>query len=547
MNFTKYRPFQPIPMSQRSWPDKLITKAPMWCSVDLRDGNQALEIPMSLEQKIEFFEHLVAIGFKEIEIGFPAASETEYLFTRTLIEQNLIPKDVTIQVLTQSRDQIIKRTFESLQGVHRAIVHLYNSTSTLQRAVVFQKNKEEIKEIAVSGAKLLKEYAQQYGPERFLFEYSPESFTGTEIDYAADICNAVLDVWQPTPQHKSIINLPATVEMSTPNIYADQIETMCKTIKGRQNVIISLHTHNDRGTAVAAAELGLMAGADRVEGTLFGNGERTGNSDVLTLAMNLYSQGINPQLDFSVIDKIVEIYQDMTHMVVHPRHPYAGELVFTAFSGSHQDAINKGIAQLNKDASYWEVPYLPIDPSDIGRSYEAIIRINSQSGKGGIAYVLEKKYGLQLPKKMRQHFSQIIKDASDKLHKEMLVEEIYDLFCKEYINVASPVELVSYKEESGTETNVSAVLIINGVQKTISGSGNGLLSAFCSGLIAATQKEFEIKYYTEHSLEYGAKSSAITYMEVIDKAGELYFGAGVDSNISRSSILAIISAANKIL
>ena len=402
MNFKKYRPYKTMSMPNRKWPSNVTTKAPIWCSVDLRDGNQALEKPMNLDQKIKFFKFLVERGFKEIEVGFPAASDTEYIFTRTLIEENLIPDDVVIQVLTQSREHIIKKTFEALKGVKKAIVHLYNSTSTLQRDVVFNKDKKEITELAVFGAEMIEKLSEEYGKEHFLFEYSPESFTGTEMDYAAEICNAVLDVWKPTPDRKVIINLPSTVEMATPNIYADQIEYMCEHLKYRENVLVSLHTHNDRGTAVAATELGMLAGADRVEGTLFGNGERTGNSDILNLALNLFSQGIDPELDFTDINKSIKMYEASTGIDVHPRHPYAGDLVYTAFSGSHQDAIKKGMAKMEEHPDHWEVPYLPIDPADVGRSYDPIIRINSQSGKGGIAYILEHNYGLIVPKSMQQ-------------------------------------------------------------------------------------------------------------------------------------------------
>jgi len=547
MQYTKYHPFPVIDNPNRAWPGNRITKAPRWCSVDLRDGNQALVTPMTLEQKTDFFEFLIQMGFTEIEVGFPAASDTEYTFLRKLIEENRIPDHVTIQVLTQSREHIIRRTFEALAGVKKAIVHLYNSTSTLQRDVVFRMSMAEVKEIAVSGARLLQELAGQYGPERFLFEYSPESFSGTELPYAAEVCNAVLDVWQPAPDKKVIINLPNTVEMATPNVYADQIEYMHRNLKYRENVIVSLHAHNDRGTAVADSELGLMAGADRVEGTLFGNGERTGNADILTIAMNLYSQGIDPELDFADMGRIIDIYERSTNMTVPERHPYAGELVYTAFSGSHQDAINKGMARVKERPDHWEVPYLPIDPKDVGRSYEAIIRINSQSGKGGVAYILEQNYGILVPKRMQQDFGGIVTEVSDQKNKELLPDEIYELFKAAYINVEKPYALVSYNEETNGKTNISAVVSKDGVEKTITGSGNGLVDAFCGALAAEAGLRFEVVQYNEHSLEYGSGSRAITYIQIRTGDGREVFGAGVSSSISKSSIKAIVSAVNKAL
>lgn len=548
MNFQKYKPYPTINMPERKWPSKTITEAPIWCSVDLRDGNQALEKPMNLDQKIKFFKFLVDLGFKEIEVGFPAASDTEYLFTRTLIEENLIPDDVTIQVLTQSREHIIKKTFEALKGINKAIVHLYNSTSTLQRDVVFNKSKKEITELAVFGAKMIDELSNEYGKEHFLFEYSPESFTGTEPDYAAEICNAVLNVWKPTDDRKVIINLPSTVEMATPNVYADQIEYMCSNLKYRENVIVSLHAHNDRGTAVASTELGLLAGADRVEGTLFGNGERTGNADILNLALNMFSQGIDPKLDFSDINKSIEIYETSTGINVHPRHPYAGDLVYTAFSGSHQDAIKKGMAKMSDHPDIWEVPYLPIDPMDVGRSYDPIIRINSQSGKGGIAYILEHNYGLIVPKSMQQEFSLIVTKVSDKENRELSPEEIYAIFMDEYKDISEPLKLVYYNERSENKNvTVSAEITINGKNNTIEATGNGIVDAFCKAL----QKELDIKFdvvnYSEHSLAYGNKSRAITYIQIYDKKQNSYFGAGTSSNISKSSLRAIVSAVNKII
>ena len=491
MNFKRYRQFPPVNLPSRQWPNKVIEKAPIWCSVDLRDGNQALEKPMNLDQKIKFFQYLVKIGFKEIEVGFPAASETEYLFCRTLIEQNLIPDDVTIQVLTQSREHIIRKTFEALKGVNKAVVHLYNSTSTLQRDVVFNKSKEEIIDLAVFGAKLVDELAEEYGKEHFMFEYSPESFSGTELDYAVEISDAVFNVWKPTPDKKVILNLPNTVEMSTPNVYADQVEYVATHLQNRENVIISLHAHNDRGCGVAASELGLLAGADRIEGTLFGNGERTGNADIMVMALNMFSQGIDPKLDFSQINEAIEIYESSTGMDVHPRHPYAGDLVYTAFSGSHQDAIKKGMAKMAEHPDRWEVPYLPIDPIDVGRNYDPIIRINSQSGKGGVAYILENNYGLILPKSMQQNFGAIVTEDSVELDKELQPEEIRDLFFDTYY-VKEPLSVNYYtEEESGDDSvQIKCDLTYNGKSVVITGNGNGIIDAFCKSLM----EEFDIHF-----------------------------------------------------
>ncbi len=547
MNYKKYKPYPKMNMANRKWPDNIITKAPIWCSVDLRDGNQALEVPMTLDQKIEFFNFLVKIGFKQIEIGFPAASETEFKFTRELIEKNLIPDDVIVQVLTQSREHIIKRTFEALDGVKKAVVHLYNSTSKLQREVVFEKGESEIIDLAVYGANTMKELAKKYGEERFIFEYSPESFTGTEPEFAVSICNAVLDVLKPASQNKVIINLPATVEMSTPNIFADQIEYMCSKLKYRDNIIVSVHAHNDRGTAVAATELGIMAGADRVEGTLFGNGERTGNADILTLSMNLYSQGIDPLIDLSKIDQVVEIYERSTGLSVHERHPYAGELVYTAFSGSHQDAISKGLAKLKGDI--WEVPYLPIDPIDVGRTYDPIIRINSQSGKGGIAFILQQGFGLQVPKRMLADFSIAVKNASDQNNQELTSENVSLLFKNEYINLNNYISLIKYDESANGETRISAEIAVESKLRQIAGVGNGLISAFCNALKESLSIEFEVVNYSEHSLDYayGTKSRAITYIEIVDQNKVSYFGAGISRNISKSSIRAVVSAVNRMI
>lgn len=549
MNFEKYRPYPKMDMPERKWPNNVITKAPIWCSVDLRDGNQALETPMNLHQKIEFFKFLVKLGFKEIEIGFPASSDTEYQFTRTLIEQNLIPDDVTIQVLTQSRGHIIEKTFEALKGVKKAIVHLYNSTSTLQRDVVFNKNKEEIIDLAVFGAKELNELAEKYGKERFLFEYSPESFTGTEMDYAAEICNRVLDIFKPTPDRKVIINLPSTVEMATPNIYADQIEYMNENLKYRENVIISLHAHNDRGTAVAATELGLLAGADRVEGTLFGNGERTGNADILNIALNMFTQGIDPELDFSDVNSCIKIYEESTQMQVPPRQPYVGDLVYTAFSGSHQDAIKKGMAKMAEHPDRWEVPYLPIDPADVGRNYDPIIRINSQSGKGGIAYILEHNYGLIVPKSIQQVFSQICTKVSDEENRELSPEEIKDLFFNEFVDIRTPLTLVYYKENARgiDDVQVEADILFNDELKHFTAEGNGIMDAFTKGIENLMNIKVEIVNYSEHSLSFGTKSKAITYIQIYDKDHNSYYGAGTSSSISKSSLRAIISAVNKML
>lgn len=543
MNYKKYRPYPTVNLPDRKWVNNTITKSPIWCSVDLRDGNQALESPMTLEQKIDFFKYLIKIGFKEIEIGFPAASDTEYQFTRYIIENNLIPDDVTIQVLTQSREHIIKKTFEALEGCKNAIVHLYNSTSTLQRNVVFKFTKEQTIDLAVNGAKQLVELAKNYPDSNISFEYSPESFTGTELDFAIDILNAVIEVFTPTSDKKLIINLPATVEMSTPNIYADQIEYICRNVNLRDFLIVSLHTHNDRGTGIAASELGLLAGADRIEGTLFGNGERTGNADIMTLAMNLYSQGIEPNLDFSKIDEMVEIYETMTNLLVHERHPYAGKLVYTAFSGSHQDAINKGLQSLVDKENLWEVPYLPIDPIDVGRSYDPIIRINSQSGKGGIAYILESKFNLSIPKSMQQHFSATVTRVSDNKTNVLDFNELYNLFELEYINLNTPLELIKYNEFTDSKTTLNSILKFNNVETTLTGVGNGVIEALCDSLIKLTNKNFTINQYTEHALSVGSESKAISYVE-IDIDGISYFGAGIDSNISKSSLMAVISALN---
>ena len=550
MNYTKYRPYPTMNMPNRKWPNAVITKAPIWCSVDLRDGNQSLEIPMSLEEKMDFFNFLVKAGFKEIEIGFPAASDTEFEFARKLIEENLIPDDVVVQVLTQSRPEIIKKTFQALKGAKKAIVHLYNSTSTLQRDVVFGNSMEQTTALAVEGAKLLISEAEKIPETDFFFQYSPESFTGTEMDYAVEICNAVIDVIKPTAQKKLIINLPSTVEMATANVYADQIEYQCSKLKNRENLIVSLHAHNDRGTAVAATELAIMAGADRVEGTLFGNGERTGNTDIMAVAMNIFSQGIDPELDFSNIDEAVEIYERTTRLAVHPRHPYAGALVYTAFSGSHQDAIRKGMDRMKDNADHWEVPYLPIDPMDVGRTYDPIVRINSQSGKGGVAFVLEQNYGMFLPRAFQQDFSIVITKLSDRSHKDVTPSVIRDVFFDTYVDGRQPISIEKYREinkNDDEEVTVEAEITYHGQPLTICGCGNGIIDAFTHAVEKHFEVKLEINDYREHSMEYGTKARAISYVQISDGNGKIGFGAGTSSNIIKSSLRAVVSAVNKII
>lgn len=535
------------PETSLNWTRKeYITEAPIWCSVDLRDGNQALIVPMNLEEKLEYFKLLVDIGFKEIEVGFPAASETEFAFLRTLIEQDLIPDDVTIQVLTQSREHIIRKTFESLKGAKKAVVHLYNSTSVAQREQVFRKSKEEIIDIAVSGAKLLKECAAET-EGNFQFQYSPESFTGTEIEFALDICNSVLDVWQPTAENPVIINLPATVSMSMPHVYASQIEYMSEHLNFREHVILSVHPHNDRGTGVADAELGMLAGAQRVEGTLFGNGERTGNVDIVTLALNMYSHGVDPKLNFENIPAIASVYERLTKMRVGERHPYGGELVFTAFSGSHQDAIAKGMKwREEKDPQHWSVPYLLIDPMDIGREYEGdIIRINSQSGKGGIGYVLQLKYGLDLPAKMRENFGYFVKNVSDQQQKELMPEEIYAIFLKEYVNIQTPVEFVKYRMTDNEDFQTIVTIRTGNEVKEIAGNGNGRLDAISNALQTELGLDYSDLVYTEHALEIGSKSQAVSYIGITASNGSVYWGCGIDVDIMTSSVKALFSAVNQ--
>ncbi|MCR4780265.1 MAG: 2-isopropylmalate synthase [Ruminiclostridium sp.] len=547
-NTEKYtRHFFLPPDTKRKWAEKpYIDHAPQWCSVDLRDGNQALIVPMSLGEKLEFFKALVKIGFKEIEIGFPAASDTEYDFCRRLIEDRLIPDDVTIQVLTQSREHIIKKTFEALRGCKNAVVHLYNSTSEAQREQVFGRSRDEITEIAVSGARLCKEYRERYEGS-YRFEYSPESFTGTEPDYALEICNAVLDVWQPTADDKVIINLPVTVQLSMPHIYADQVEYMCENLKYRENVIVSLHPHNDRGCAVADAEMGLLAGAERVEGTLFGNGERTGNVDIVTLALNMYSQGVDPGLDFSDLPAISELYARVTRMDIYERQPYSGKLVFAAFSGSHQDAIAKGLNWRQEHGGLWNVPYLPIDPTDIGREYEGdVIRINSQSGKGGIGYILETRFGYDLPKKMRENVGYLVKGVSDRMHKELSPEEVLEIFTANYVNISSPIDLpeVHFRQENGIEATVS--VIHDGRTSSAKGSGNGRLDAVSNAVKAFTKLDFSINAYTEHALDQGSSSQAVSYVEIVS-GGKSFWGTGLHTDIISSSIKAFVSALNNML
>ena len=548
MNVSKYKKQYYLPPEIcMDWAKKdYIDKAPAWCSVDLRDGNQALVIPMSLEQKVEFFKLLVQIGFKEIEVGFPAASETEYTFLRTLIDRKLIPEDVTIQVLTQAREHIIRKTFEAVKGAPKAIVHVYNSTSVAQREQVFKKSKEEILKIAVEGAKLLKELAEQT-EGNFQFEYSPESFTGTEPEYALEVCNAVIDVWQPTPDNKCIINLPVTVEHSMPHVYASQVEYMCKHMLRRENVIVSLHPHNDRGCGVADSEMGILAGADRIEGTLFGNGERTGNVDIVTLGMNMYSQGVDPKLDFSDMPHICEVYERCTGMTVGERSPYSGALVFAAFSGSHQDAIAKGMRWIEeKDPNRWTVPYLPIDPTDVGRNYDAdVIRINSQSGKGGVGYILETKYGLNLPPKMREAMGYAAKGVSDHLHKELHPDEIFDLFKKTFENVGQPFSIneVHFQQTSeGITTKVTSTF--NGKTITTEAVGNGRLDAVSNALKKAYELKYSLEVYQEHALERSSSSKAIAYVGIKKPDGTMAWGAGVDPDIIRASIDALVTAIN---
>ncbi len=538
---TKYQPFAPIKMERRTWPDNTITKAPYWCSVDLRDGNQALIEPMTPQQKLDLWNLLVKVGFKEIEIGFPSASSLDYDFCRKLIDENRIPEDVTIQVLTQARPELIEKTFKALEGARRAVVHVYNSTSTVQRDYVFGLDREGIIKIARDGAKMVADEAAKYPNTDWVFEYSPESFTGTELDFAVDVVNAVTEVWQPTADKPVIVNLPATVEMSTPNVYADQIEWFCQHVERRDAMLISVHTHNDRGCAVAASELALLAGADRVEGTLFGNGERTGNMDILTMAMNMYSQGVDPKLDFEQMDEIIEVYKSATHLPVHPRHPYAGELVFTAFSGSHQDAIKKCLAK--RDAtSPWEVAYLPIDPADIGRSYQEVIRINSQSGKGGIAYVLEQEYGYQLPRWLQIDFSPVVQRFAEESEKEVNSTTIKELFVSTYFPEKRLYELGDYKvnRTDGADSLAVDLKTAEGVVH-VEGSGNGVVAAFVNALENLTGSKIVVVEYSEHALSQSAEAEAVCYIQ-LNVDGERVCGVGQSEDIIQASLDGILRA-----
>ena len=552
--YRKYKPFAPIALPDRTWPDKTIAQAPVWCSVDLRDGNQALVNPMNLEQKLEFFQTLCEIGFTEIEVGFPASSETEYEILRALIDQDLIPDGVTVQVLVQAREHLIRKTFEAIRGAKNVIIHFYNSTSTLQRRVVFHTDMEGVIQIAVDAARLIRRLTEEHMAKEDVdirYEYSPESFSGTEVENSVRICDRVLEELGASPERKVILNLPNTVELSTPNTYADQIEYVCRHLKHRDCAIVSLHPHNDRGTATAATELGLMAGAERVEGTLFGNGERTGNADIMNLALNLYSQGVDPNLDFSHMNHIKQVYEECTGMKVHQRHPYAGELVFTAFSGSHQDAINKGVNYMaQKSSPYWEVPYLPIDPADLGRQYEPIIRINSQSGKGGAAFIMRQSFGYLLPKAMHAEFGALVKAACDAAGRELRPGEVFAIFQKEYLDVTQPYHLLTYKifEEDGGRGQV--LVDFEGTVRyphhtvAVSGKGNGPIDAFFNALRSLGLTEYEFVSYSEHAVTGGADSKAVSYIQLRHK-GEIVFGVGMDSNISIASLKGIICAINR--
>jgi 2-isopropylmalate synthase len=556
MPIHKYRPFTPITLPDRKWPTRIIDKAPLWCSVDLRDGNQALVEPMGPERKRRMFDMLVKLGFKEIEVGFPAASETDFAFVRQLVEDDLIPDDVTIQVLTQARAELIERSFESIRGAKRAIMHLYNSTSTLQRRVVFGLDKAGITDIAVTGARQIRDLAAAMPETQIIYQYSPESFTGTELDYAVEVCEAVIDVWRPTPRKKVILNLPATVEMATPNVYADQIEWFGRNIRNRDSIVLSLHPHNDRGTAVAAAELGVMAGADRIEGTLFGNGERTGNVDLMTLALNLFSQGIDPGLEIHDIDDVVRTVEYCNQLPVHPRHPYAGELVYTAFSGSHQDAIKKGFEALEKrNDALFEVPYLPIDPKDLGRTYEAVIRVNSQSGKGGVAYVIKADHGLDLPRALQVEFSRIVQEVADRTGKELTGADIWSLFGETYLG-SGGVRLVDYSvlpEPRAGERRIVARIEERGAERRIEGVGNGPIAAFVEALKRDCGIALTVLDYHENAVGAGADAQAAAYIQIRstgpdgadDKAGATLYGVGMDSDIVTASLKAVASAASR--
>lgn len=553
LNYKRYRRNPVVHYPEREWPNREIEKAPIWCSVDLRDGNQALIDPMIVEEKIEFFQFLIKLGFKEIEIGFPAASQIEFDFLRQLIERKMIPDDVCVQVLTQCRKELIDRTFEAIEGCKQAIVHIYNSTSTLQRDVVFHKEKDEITQIAIDGTNMVKERAKDF-PGKIILEYSPESFTGTELDYALEICTAVQKTWGATKENPIIINLPSTVEMTTPNVYADQIEWMNKHFENRESIILSVHPHNDRGTGVASAELALLAGAERIEGTLFGNGERTGNVDIMNIGYNMFSQGINPELNIERINDIIEIYERCTKLPIHPRHPYAGKLVFTAFSGSHQDAINKGVAAMKeRNNEYWEVPYLPIDPADIGREYEPIVRINSQSGKGGVAFVMDTYFGFKLPKGMHREFADVIQKISEK-QGEVSPDLIMDKFREEYLNQKEPIHFRQLKVDdlsdtidSEFDTHVKVVYTDHGVEKVFEAVGNGPIDAVQRGLQEQLDIRIKVLDYEEHALQSGSNSQAAAYIHMLDsESGKVTYGVGVSSNITRASVRAIFSAINRL-
>ena len=553
LNYKRYRRNPVLDYPEREWPNKEIEKAPVWCSVDLRDGNQALIDPMIVEEKIEMFQYLIKLGFKEIEIGFPAASQIEYDFLRQLIERKMIPDDVWVQVLTQCREEQIARTFESIEGCKQAVVHIYNSTSTLQRDVVFNMDREEIKGIAIKGTKMVKEHAKNF-PGKIMLEYSPESFTGTELDFALDICTVVQKEWGATKENPIIINLPSTVEMNTPNVYADQIEWMNKHFENRESIILSVHPHNDRGTGVAAAELALLAGADRVEGTLFGNGERTGNVDILNIAYNMFSQGINPELNIEHVNEIIEIYERCCKIPIHPRHPYAGKLVFTAFSGSHQDAINKGVqAMKERNQEHWQVPYLPIDPADIGREYEPIVRINSQSGKGGVAFIMDTYFGFKLPKAMHKEFANAIQAISEK-QGEVSPEQIMEQFRIEYLNQKEPIHFrklhvsdLSGETKSQFDTKVNVIYTDHGVEKEFEAVGNGPIDAVQRGMQEKLGVSIKVLDYEEHALQSGSNSQAAAYIHLLDSdSGKVTYGVGVSSNITRASIRALFSAVNRL-
>lgn len=553
VNYSRYKRNPVLNYPEREWPNKEIEKAPVWCSVDLRDGNQALIDPMQVDEKIEMFQYLIKLGFRDIEIGFPAASQIEFDFLRQLVDRKLIPNDVRVQVLTQCREELIDRTFESIQGIENVIVHIYNSTSTLQRDVVFGMERDEIIDIAVKGTRMVKERAAKF-PGNIILEYSPESFTGTEMDFALEICTAVQKEWGPTKENPIIINLPSTVEMTTPNVYADQIEWMNKHFEDRESIILSVHPHNDRGTGVASAELAMLAGADRVEGTLFGNGERTGNVDILNIAYNMFSQGINPELEIEHINEIIEIYERCCKIPIHPRHPYAGKLVFTAFSGSHQDAINKGVkAMKERGGKYWEVPYLPIDPSDIGREYEPIVRINSQSGKGGVAFIMDIYFGFKLPKAMHKEFANVIQKVSEQ-QGEVSPDEIMNKFAEEYLNQKEPlhfrklkVDDLSDEVESEFDTKVTVTYTDRGIEKSFQSIGNGPIDAVKRGIEENLGFSIKILDYSEHALQSGSNSQAAAYIHLLDaETGHVTYGVGVSSNITRASVRAIFSAMNRL-